>query len=74
MTDSQRINALERMLWSDGIGNGIAIFPCTDSATRKKQVSLVDLGDEDGSHLGCDLSPDMPTLREAIDAAIRARG
>jgi hypothetical protein len=72
MTDTERIDALERLLWSDSIGNGIVIFPCTEHQTGRRLVSLTDLGDEDGSNLGEELTETVPTLREAIDLAVSA--
>ena len=72
MTDTERIDALERLLWGGSVGNGIAIFPCTENKTGRRLVSLTDLGDEDGSNLGEELTKTVPTLREAIDLAVSA--
>jgi len=72
MTDTERIDALERLLWSGSIGNGIAVFPCIESKTGRRRVSLTDLGGEDGSNLGEELTESVPTLREAIDRAVSA--
>ncbi|MEI6971633.1 MAG: hypothetical protein WCL44_08965, partial [bacterium] len=72
MTDTERIDALERLLWDGSVGNGIAIFPCTENKTGRRLVSLTDLGDEDGSNLGQELTETVPTLREAIDLAVSA--
>ena len=70
MNDTERIDALERLLWDGRVGNGVAIVPCTRTSTGQRLVSLVDLGDEDGSYLGDELTATVPTLREAIDRAV----
>jgi hypothetical protein len=72
LTDTERIDALERLLRSGSIGNGIAIFPCTEIKTGRRLVSLADLGGEDGSNLGEELTEAVSTLREAIDLAVSA--
>ena len=66
MTDTERLDKLEAFLWSDKIGNGIVIFPCFNKEKERK-VSLQDLGDEDGSSLGEELTGVVKDLREAID-------
>ena len=70
--DSGRLNWLESLLWSGRIGNGIAIFPTTSLTEHGsvKHVVLQDLGDEDGSNLGEELTGTQLSLREAIDAAM----
>ena len=73
MNDTERLDALERLLWDGRVGNGIAIFPCTEKKTGRRLVSLTDLGNEDGSNLGDELTESVPTLREAIDLAVAAQ-
>lgn len=72
MNDTERIDALERLVWSERCGAGIAIFPVIENTTAEGGITLMDLGNEDGSHLGEDLSEAVPTLREAIDLAVQA--
>jgi len=72
MNDTERIDALERLLWVGSVGNGIAIFPCAENKTGEHRVFLFDLGNEDGSNLGDELTESVPTLREAIDLAVAA--
>lgn len=67
MDDTLRLDALERLLWSDKIGNGVALFSCRyANGDREKFISVEDLGDQDGSDLGEQLVQG-PTLREALD-------
>ena len=69
MTDTERIDALERLIWSDTTANGLVIFPVIISCTGERRVALQDLGDEDGSNLGEELTAPQSTLRDAIDEA-----
>lgn len=65
--DTKRLNKLEKFLWSEKIGNGVAIFP-TKGMEGEKQFSFYDLADEDGTHCGDEITTWKPSLREAIDA------
>ncbi len=66
-TDTERLDALESYLWSTNVGNGIAIFPSTLVNSGIKLVMLQDLGDEDGSDLGEEITQSHRTLRECLD-------
>lgn len=68
MTDKDRLDKLEELIWSDRVGNGVAIFPSTGALNKIKGVTIDDLGDQDGSDLGESLTLKHPTLREAIDS------
>lgn len=68
MSDGERLNKLEAFIWSKNVGNGIVIWPTRNFQTGKKSVSFQDLGDEDGSNLGEELTDLKTTLRDAIDA------
>lgn len=68
MTDTERLDKLETLVWSSKIGNGLVIFPSITAKTGVKNIVLHDLGDEDGSNIGDELSSLKPSLREAIDA------
>jgi hypothetical protein len=68
MTDTERLDKLEALIWSNKVGNGLVIFPSRNSKTGVERVCLQDLGDEDGSNLGEELTDLKPTIREAIDA------
>lgn len=72
--DTERLNWLESLLWSNRIGNGIAIFPTTTLPEHGsvRHIALQDLGDEDGSNLGDELTDTQNSLRDAIDAAMSA--
>jgi len=70
MTDTERIDALETLLWSDRIGNGLAIFPCFLPPSDVKHLILQDLGDENGLNLGEDLTLGRLTLRAVLDDLI----
>lgn len=67
-TDSERLDKLAAFLHSDKCGNGLAIFPSKHSQSRATRICIQDLGSEDGSNLGDDITPLKLTLREAIDA------
>ena len=68
MTDTDRLDKLEKLLWSDKVGNGIAIFPVVGALNKERGVTIDDLGEEDGSNLGPELTNKKATLREAIDS------
>lgn len=68
MTDTERLNKLETLMWSSSIGNGLVIYPSRNAQTGEEKVCIQDLGEEDGSNLGEELTELKPTLREAIDA------
>lgn len=69
--DTQRLDFMEAVLWSRLSGNGLAIFPTMDADdSTSKQVMLQDLGSEDGSNLGDELTASCHSLREAIDSMI----
>lgn len=68
MSDTKRLNKLEALIWSNKIGNGIVIWPSRNFQTGIKSVCFQDVGDEDGSSLGEELTNLKPTLRDAIDA------
>jgi hypothetical protein len=57
----------EREVNSGVRGNGVAVFPYT-RLNGVRHISLVELGDEDGSDLGDEFAIGL-TLREAVDAA-----
>lgn len=65
--DTARLNALEALLVSSNVGNGVALAPYSIHKTGKKRIALQDLGDEDGSGLGENLV-DAPSLRLALEA------
>jgi hypothetical protein len=67
VTDTERLDKLEKLIWSDRVGNGVALFPCLNAVSKKKGVTIDDLGDQDGSDLGESLTLTCPNLREAID-------
>lgn len=66
--DTERLNRLEALLFGDQVGNGLALFPIQTADTKARRITIDDLGDEDGSHLGGELTSPMPSLRQAIDA------
>ena len=68
MTDTERLDKLEKIIWSDKVGNGVALFPSINASSRAPGVTIDDLGDQDGSDLGESLTLTHPTLREAIDS------
>jgi hypothetical protein len=72
--DSDRLDYIEALTKSDFVGNGIVIW--TGSKTidgiKSKRWWITDLGDEDGSNLGDEISESETDLRKAIDAAIAA--
>lgn len=65
--DAERLDWLEEIVWSDRVGNGLALFPFED-ADGGRFIGLMDIGDEDGSSMGDELE-NAETLRAAIDAA-----
>jgi hypothetical protein len=67
LEDRDRLDALEREVNSGVRGNGVAVFPYT-RLNGVRHISLVELGDEDGSDLGDEFAIGL-TLREAVDAA-----
>lgn len=68
--DAERMDWLERAVWDNTLcSNGIAIFPSIVCETREPRVALQDLGEEDGSNLGGEITGSHPSLRAAIDAA-----
>ncbi|MCK5606266.1 hypothetical protein KAR91_30480 [Candidatus Pacearchaeota archaeon] len=68
MTDTERLDKLEDLIWGERVGSGIALFPTRNIHTGEKGVTIDDLGEEDGSNLGDELTEKKPTLREAIDS------
>ena len=68
--DGERLDKLEALMRSAEVGNGVALFPLTSTVTGVPLscVSIDELGEEDGSNLGAEVSVG-PTLRAAIDAA-----
>lgn len=64
LNDVRRVNRLEAEAWSPARGNGIAIFPATSAVGER--IVLQDLGDEDGSDLGDEITK-CTSLRAAID-------
>ncbi len=71
-SDTTRLNWLEMVIWSEKVGTGVAVFP-TVSLTGIRHVVLQDLGDEDGSNLGDELTATQKDLRAAIDAAMKEK-
>lgn len=69
MTDTERLDKLEAFLWDNtNVGNGLVLFPCRNAMSGEKGITIDDLGEEDGSNLGPELTDKKPTLREAIDS------
>ena len=66
MTDTQRLDALEKLLWDKRIGNGILLYPGTVSG--KRMVQMFDV--EDSDPVGRDLVDEAGSLRSAIDEAV----
>ena len=68
MTDTERLDKLEALVFSDKVGNGVVLFPTLGNATQELGMTIDDLGEEDGSNLGPELTEKKPTLRQAIDS------
>lgn len=66
MTDTERLDVLERALLSERVGNGLALAPCYEVRDGRITLYLQDLGDQDGSDLGVDIVSGS-SLRDAID-------
>ncbi len=63
--DTELLDKLERLLWSDQIGNGLILMPSTGEVSGERHVTVEDLGDED---VGDALTAPQPNLRTAIAA------
>ena len=46
MSDTERINALEKLMWDARTGCGLAIMPWMERTSGRKLVTIIDLGDE----------------------------
>lgn len=67
MTDTERLDKLEKLIWSVDCAEGIALMPwLNDLGTRN--IAFQNVDEETIEHLGEELTPPKPTLREAIDA------
>ena len=66
MTDTERLDALEKLLWDKRIGNGVLLYPVTVSG--KRMVQMYDI--EDSLAGGRYLGEESGSLRSAIDEAV----
>ena len=67
-TDTERLDKLEKWCWSDRVINGVVLFPSRNPDTSDEHLVVQDLGEEDGSGLGDELTGLCENLRAAIDA------
>ena len=65
--DSRRLDALEKLLWSPCVGNGVALVPTIAMESAKHSIEIVDMGEENGANLGDELTDPQQSLRAAID-------
>ena len=70
--DSNLLDALEKILWSKRLGNGLAIFPVTNAREEQLGYMVQDLGEERGKNLGEELTGSRKTLREVLKEAIES--
>lgn len=68
MTDTERLDKLEALIFGDKVGNGVVLFPTRGNAAQELGLTIDDLGEEDGSNLGPELTEKKATLRQAIDS------